>query len=327
VDAFAEPVKQRTTGGFAPLAFVGGTGQILAAMAPFSARGAFTALVTPFTDGGTSIDWPAYERLLEAQIAGGIVGLVPCGTTGESPTLSEEEKSQLVRRALDVAHGRARVVAGIGTNDTRKAIAQAHAARDAGADAVMLVMPSYSRPSQAGLADYIEQVARAAVLPVVIYNVPGRTAVGLDVDTLLEAAARCDNVVALKDATGSVGYCQSLLSRNPRRLQVLCGDDSLTVPMMSVGAQGVISVTSNVLPGAVASVVTAMLEGRLNDARLEHLRLLAVHDAMFCAPSPGPVKAALAERGCLEPLMRPPMDLPTPGQRARVMAALQVFEA
>jgi len=296
-------------------------------MAAFTLRGTFTALVTPFAEADGSIDFPAYERLLEAQIAGKIDGLVPCGTTGESPTLSDKEKFELIQRSKHVAAGRASVLAGIGANDTRKAVSQALAAVEAGADAVMLVMPAYNRPSQSGLSDYIEQVASAVKCPVVVYNIPSRTGVSLEVDTLIEAAARCPNVVGLKDASGNVTYCQSLLARVGSRLSVLSGDDALTLPMMAVGAQGVISVTSNVLPAAVSGVVQAALAGRFDAARSEHLRLLAVHDAMFCAPSPGPIKVALAERGAMAARLRPPMDLPTPGQRARVVAALQIFES
>jgi len=296
-------------------------------MAAFTLRGTFTALVTPFAEADGSIDFPAYERLLEAQIAGKIDGLVPCGTTGESPTLSEQEKFDLIQRTARVAAGRAHVLAGIGANDTRKAVSEALAAVEAGADAVMLVMPPYSRPSQAGLCDYVEQVANAIKCPLVVYNIPGRTCVAIEVDTLIEAAARCPNVVGLKDASGNVTYCQSLLARVGSRLSVLSGDDALTLPMMAVGAQGVISVTSNVLPAAVSSVVRAALAGRFDTARSEHLRLLAVHEAMFCAPSPGPIKVALAQRGALAARLRSPMDLPTPGQRARVLAALEIFES
>lgn len=296
-------------------------------MSPFSLKGTFTALVTPFTEADASIDWPAYERHLEAQIAGGIDGLVPCGTTGESPTLSEQEKFELIQRAVQVAAGRTQVMAGIGSNDTKKALAQAQAAVEAGAGAVMLVMPAYNRPSQAALCDYVEQVASSVRCPVVVYNVPSRTAVSIDVDTLIEAANRAPNVIGLKDASGNVTYCQALLSRVGNRLSVLSGDDALTLPMMAVGARGVVSVTSNVLPAAVGRVVHAALEGRFDEARAEHLRLLQVHDAMFCAPSPGPVKIALAHRGALHPRVRPPLDLPTPGQRGRVIAALQMFES
>jgi 4-hydroxy-tetrahydrodipicolinate synthase len=296
-------------------------------MSPFSLRGTFTALVTPFTEADASIDFPAYERHIEAQIAGGIDGLVPCGTTGESPTLSEDEKFALIQRAVQVAKGRSQVMAGIGSNDTKKALAQAKAAAEAGAQAVMLVMPMYNRPSQAALCDYVEQVASSVRLPLVVYNVPSRTAVSIEVDTLIEAANRAPNVIGLKDASGNVTYCQSLLARVGSRLSVLAGDDALTLPMMAVGARGVVSVTSNVLPEAVGRVVHAALDNRFDAARAEHLRLLSVHDAMFCAPSPGPVKTALAHKGAMSSKVRPPMDLPTPGQRGRIVAALQMFES
>jgi 4-hydroxy-tetrahydrodipicolinate synthase len=296
-------------------------------MAPFRFRGTFTALVTPFAAADGSIDFPAYERLLEAQIAAKIDGLVPCGTTGESPTLTEDEKFLLVQRSVQVAAGRAPVLAGIGANDTKKALAQAQAAVEAGADAVMLVMPAYSRPSQAALCDYVEQVAASVRCPLVVYNVPSRTAVSIDVDTLIEATNRAPNVIGLKDASGNVTYCQALLARAGNRISVLSGDDALTLPMMAVGAQGVISVTSNVLPAAVGRVVQAALEGRFDVAMKEHHRLLNVHDAIFCAPSPGPIKSALAQRGLIQAHVRPPLDLPTPGQKARVLAALEMFEA
>jgi 4-hydroxy-tetrahydrodipicolinate synthase len=294
---------------------------------PFSFRGTFTALVTPFSDADESIDWPAFERHIELQIGSKIDGLVPCGTTGESPTLSEQEKFDVIKRTVDVAAGRAAVLAGIGANDTKKALAQAQAAVEAGADAVMLVMPAYSRPSQAALCDYVEQVASSVRVPLVVYNIPARTGVSIDVDTLIEAAARCSNVVGLKDASGNVIYCQTLLSRVGSRISVLSGDDALTLPMMAVGAQGVVSVTSNVLPSAVGKVVHSALEGRFDVARTEHLRLLNVHEAMFCAPSPGPIKTALSDRGAMASRVRPPLDLPTPGQKARVVAALEMFES
>jgi 4-hydroxy-tetrahydrodipicolinate synthase len=188
-------------------------------------------------------------------------------------------------------------------------------------------MPPYSRPSQSALCDYVEQVAGSVRCPLVVYNVPSRTAVSIDVDTLIEAANRAPNVVGLKDASGNVTYCQSLLARVGNRLSVLSGDDALTLPMMAVGAQGVISVTSNVLPAAVGRVVHAALEGRYDAAMKEHHRLLNVHDAMFCAPSPGPVKTALAHRGFIEDHVRPPLDLPTAGQKARIVAALEIFES
>jgi 4-hydroxy-tetrahydrodipicolinate synthase len=293
---------------------------------PFRLRGTFTALVTPFSAEDGSIDFPAFERLLEAQIAGKIDGLVPCGTTGESPTSSEEEKFAIVQRCVQVAAGRVPVLAGIGANDTKKALAQARTAVEAGADAVMLVMPPYSRPSQSALCDYVEQVASSVRCPLVVYNVPSRTAVSIDVDTLIEALNRAPNVVGLKDASGNVTYCQSLLARVGNRLSVMSGDDALTLSMMAVGAQGVISVTSNVLPEAVGRVVHAALEGRYDAAMKEHHRLLNVHDAMFCAPSPGPVKTALAQRGLMQSYVRPPLDLPTPGQKARILAALEMFE-
>lgn len=296
-------------------------------MADFSPRGTFTALVTPFAPGTLDVDWTAYEQLIAAQIDAGIDGLVCCGTTGESPTLSDAEKSKLVRQTVQLCGGRASVIAGIGANDTRKAVSQAQAAVQAGADALMLVMPPYSRPSQAALVQYVETVTQSVQCPVVLYNVPGRTAVHVEINTLGQILERAPRVIALKDATGSSLYCQEALARFGDRLNVLSGDDAVTLPMMSVGAQGVISVTSNVLPAAVAGVVQSALRGQYDEAREQHLRLLAVHSAMFCAASPGPVKAALAQRGMIQPVLRAPMTMPTQAEVSNIVAALRAFES
>ncbi len=296
-------------------------------MHDFSLRGALTALVTPFTADGSEIAWADFERLVEEQLKAGIDGLVPCGTTGESPTLGDAEKVSLIAKSAELARGKSLVLGGIGSSDTKKAAQQAKAATSAGAGAVMLVMPAYSRPSQQGLLLHIETVARATPLPVVLYNIPGRTAVNLELDTLEQVLERCENVIGLKDASGNVAYCQAALARVGERLTVLSGDDSLTLPMISVGARGVISVTSNVLPAAVRAAAHAALEGRLVEAREQHLRLLSVHEAMFCTANPGPVKAALARRGLIKGVLRPPLVMPSEAHLSRITAALRAFES
>lgn len=296
-------------------------------MADFSPRGTFTALVTPFTPNGEKIDWSAQEQLIAAQMEAGIDAVVPCGTTGESPTLSASEKSELISRTVEHCNGRAAVLAGIGSSDTRSTVSQAEAALAAGADALMLVMPAYSRPSQNGLVQHVETVARAAQCPLVLYNIPGRTGVNLQLDTIEVLLERVPNIVALKDATGSVPNCQSTVARFGDRLSVLSGDDSLTLAMMAVGAQGVISVTANVLPQAVAAVVQAALRDQFTEARSHHTRLLPVHEAMSFAPSPGPIKAALAHHELLRPVLRPPMDMPSEAEVAKIVTALRAFES
>ena len=275
-------------------------------MTSFVPRGCFTALVTPFSSDGASVDWNAYERLVESQIDGGVSGLVPCGTTGEPPTLTDAEQLEIVRVAVRLAKGRASVVAGTGSNSTEKTIETSRAAFEAGADAVLIVMPYYNRPSQEGLFRHIEKVSKAVPGPIVLYNIPIRTGVDLAVDTLERVLHACPNVVAMKDATGNVLYCQSLAKFHDR-LTVLSGDDALTVPMMSVGATGVISVTANLYPREVSAVATEMLAGNLAQGSALHLKLLAVHTAMFVEPSPSPIKAALCLRGRMTAAVRPPL--------------------
>jgi 4-hydroxy-tetrahydrodipicolinate synthase len=301
-------------------------GKLETRMAQFSPEGTFTALVTPFKGADAAIDWEAYERLLDTQLQAK-VGLVPCGTTGESATLSEGEQFEVIRRAVQFSRGRLPVLAGVGSNSTHKALELARAAAEAGADALLLVMPYYNKPSQAGLALHVESVLRAVDRPFVLYNVPHRTVVSLEVDTLLGLLDKLPNLVGLKDASGHVLYCQKLLAKAGERIGVLCGDDGLTLPMMSVGARGVISVASNVLPKAVAAVVRAVNAGQFAEAKQRHLALLDVYDALFSAPSPAPTKAALASRGLLADVLRPPMVGLDAAERQRVLKALAAFES
>lgn len=288
--------------------------------------GCFTALVTPFTENGAEVDFAAYERLVEEQLASGVSGLVPCGTTGESPTLTDAEQVELVRRAVRIAKGRALVMAGTGSNSTKKTIESSRAAFDAGADAVMLVMPYYNKPNQEGLRAHVEMVARAVSGPVVLYNIPGRTNVDLQIDTLVRILEACPNVVGIKDASGNVLYCQAL-SAMKSRVAVLSGDDTLTVPMMSIGATGVISVTSNLYPREVVAVTTALLKGQWAVARELHLKLVPVHNAMFVEPNPSPVKAALAARGRMTATVRPPLVPVSERSRQHILETLATFEA
>lgn len=269
--------------------------------------GAYTALLTPFSTDGSAIDWEAHERLIEAQLSAKIDGLVPCGTTGETPTLTGAEARELITRTVKLAAGKTFVLAGAGTNNTAASVDQARQAIAAGADAVMVVAPYYNRPNQEGLFRHIQTVAGSIDAPVVVYNIPGRTGVRFEVDTLCRLAEACANVVGLKDASNDVLDCQQLKAKLGDRLTIFSGDDVLTVPMMSVGASGVISVTSNVLPAAVRKVTTYALSGQGADALKEHQRLLPVHSAMFCAPNPTPVKAAASLRGLMHPSVRLPL--------------------
>ena len=289
--------------------------------------GVYTAIVTPFSADGSAIDWPAYERLVQHQLDGGVSGIVPCGTTGEAPTLSDDEQRELIGRTVRQVNGRVSVLAGTGTNSTKKTIEYSKVALDQGADGVMLMMPYYNRPSQEGLLNHVSLVAKAISAPIVLYNIPARSAVELHVDTLLKILDACPNVVGLKDASNGVMYCQEVAVRAKERLWVLSGDDPLTLQMMTVGASGVISVTSNLYPREVSDVVADALAGRWADAQAKNLRLFPVHRALFSEPSPQPIKSALALKGSMNPSLRAPMLEASVACRARLSEVMHAFEA
>lgn len=296
-------------------------------MANFEARGVFTALVTPFTEDGSHVDFGAFERLLESQLDGGVAGLIPCGTTGETPTLSDEEQREVIRRTVTFAAGRLPVMAGTGSNSTKKTIELSNAAFELGADAVMVVMPYYNKPSQEGMLRHMQLVASAVRGPIFLYNIPGRTGVDLSVETTLRLIEEFPNIVGIKDATGTVFSCQGVLASAKRRFAILAGDDALALPMMSVGATGVISVTSNLYPRQVSEVLNDYFAGRLEAAQAKNLKLFPVHRAMFCEPNPQPVKAALALKGVMHATVRPPLVELGAASRALVERTLATYEA
>jgi 4-hydroxy-tetrahydrodipicolinate synthase len=296
-------------------------------MSDLRLSGTFTALVTPFTPDGEAIDEGALEALVEAQIAGGINGLVPCGTTGEAPTLSEEEIATVIQRVVATARGRAQVLAGTGSFSTKKTIAASRAALDAGANGVMVVMPYYNKPSQEGLREHVLAVAKAVSGPIVLYNIPGRSVVDLAAETTEQICAAAPNVVGLKDATGNVLRCQELVRRLGDRLAILSGDDALTLAMIATGARGVISVTSNVLPREVCDVPRLLAAGHLAAARVAHLSLIELHGLMFAEPNPAPAKAALASMGRMSAAVRLPLTPAGEATRRQISEALQRLEA
>lgn len=290
-------------------------------------RGALTALLTPFSADGSQVDFAALERSISLQLEAGIAGLVACGTTGEAPTLTAEEQREVVATTVKLAKGKVPVVAGAGNNDTLDSINIARTAVEAGADAVMVVMPYYNKPSQEGMVRHVQAIAGAVDVPVIIYNVPGRTIVDLSVESTLRIADTCKNVVAIKDATGKLDFAMDLLSHPSNRLTLLCGDDPLTMPRMAIGAKGCISVTSNVLPRAVQRITELMLAGDFATALREHYRLLPVHRALFVEPNPQPVKAALAMKGVMKPAIRLPLVEASEKTKADLAAALKAYEA
>lgn len=289
-------------------------------------QGTFTAIVTPFTPDGEAVDVAALEALVEAQIAGGVSGLVPCGTTGESPTLTDEEQALVISRVVSVAKGRVAVLAGTGTFSTKKTIAASKAALAAGADGVMLVMPYYNKPSQEGMRQHVLAVAKAVPAPIVLYNIPGRSVVDLSAETTARICDGAANVIGLKDATNNVLRCQELKRTLGDRLSVMSGDDGLTVAMMSVGASGVISVTSNVRPRAVSEVTRRCLDGDAAGARALHFALLPLHGLLFVEPNPAPAKAALAAEGKMNASVRLPLVPASEGLTKQLGAALAALD-
>ncbi|HEV2880226.1 MAG TPA: 4-hydroxy-tetrahydrodipicolinate synthase [Pyrinomonadaceae bacterium] len=288
-------------------------------------RGCATALVTPFKSDGT-VDEERLVALVERQMEGGVRLLVPCGTTGESATLTEEEDRLVIRLTIEAAQRRegARVIAGTGSNSTAAAIEYARAARDAGADAVLVVAPFYNKPTQDGLYAHFRAVAEAvAGLPVVIYNVPGRTSSNIAAPTTLRLARDVENIVAVKEASGDMSQIMSILRDRPEHFRVLSGDDALTLPMMALGAEGVISVASNETPGLMARLCELALAGDWDEARALHFRLLPLMEINFIESSPGPVKAALKLMNLLEENFRLPLVPVGEQSRARVREVLE----
>ncbi len=287
--------------------------------------GTFTALVTPFGDDG-AIDWDAFDRLVQGQLDAGIDGLVPCGTTGESPALDHEEQLELVKRCVKLGKGKSIVLAGTGSNSTRATIAYSQAAERAGADAVMVVVPYYNKPTQEGLRQHYVAVAQSVKCPVVVYNIPARTGIDLAADTLAKIAEAAPNVVAVKEATGNVLRAQEIVRLLGSRMTVLSGDDALTLPMIACGARGVISVTSNLYPAEVARATKLALDGKLEEARRAHLALCRVHETMFVEANPSPVKAALAHKGRMKDVVRGPLVRISEAARSKVVAAVEAYE-
>jgi 4-hydroxy-tetrahydrodipicolinate synthase len=282
--------------------------------------------VTPFHQD-SSLDEATLRKLVQRQIREGIDFLVPCGTTGESPTLTPQEHSAVIDRTVQRAKGRVQVIAGTGSNATHEAVVTSQHAERAGVDAVMVVVPYYNRPTQEGLYRHFVEVARSVHVPVVVYNIPGRTGCDLAPETLARIAEAAPNVVATKEATGNVLRAQKIAQLMGPRMTVLSGDDALTLAMCAVGARGVISVTSNVLPAEVGRATRLALEGASAEARRAHLALLPVHEAMFLEASPAPVKAALALRGVIGDVVRGPLAPCTEGTRKLVAAALAAYAA
>lgn len=282
--------------------------------------GAFTALITPFRHG--EIDLPALRRLVSLQIDGGIDGLVPCGTTGEAATMTDRERQFVIETVIEEARGRVPVIAGVGSNDTRRTIEAARHARTAGADAALVVVPYYNKPTADGLYRHYAAIAEATDLPLVLYNVPGRTGINMTAETTIRLS-HLPTVAAIKEASGSLDQVSEILAGAADGFVLLSGDDSLTLPMMSLGARGVISVASNIVPGPIAALVASAAAGDLDRARDLHHSLFELMRALFIENNPTAVKTAAGLLSLCADEVRLPLTAMSPGNRARVADALQ----
>jgi 4-hydroxy-tetrahydrodipicolinate synthase len=283
--------------------------------------GTYTALVTPFKDG--KLDAESLERLVKAQIKGGVDGVVPVGTTGESPTLNYEEHIQVVEWTVKFAAKKIRVLAGTGANSTDEAIYLTEAAEKAGADGSLQVAPYYNKPSQEGLFQHFRKIARATKLPLVLYSIPGRCGIEIGVDTVVRLARECRNIVGIKEAGGNPDRVSQLRAALPAQFAILSGDDSLTLPFMAVGAQGVISVASNLIPREVANLVQAFTMGKPAVAQKIHAKYFALFKDLFIETNPVPVKAALALLDQVAEEYRLPLVPMSPKNRETLKATLQ----
>lgn len=284
-------------------------------------RGAMTAIVTPFRDDG-AVDLPTFEKLVAWQIASGIDGLVPCGTTGEGATLRPEEHALVIETTVRVAAGRVPVLAGCGTNDTRTTIAGAERAAKAGADGLLVVTPYYNKPNRSGMLAHFAAIARAVDLPIVAYNVPGRTGQNLGVEQTL-ALSEIPGVVGVKEAAGNLEQLAAIVAGRPEGFAVLTGDDALALPAVALGADGVISVVSNEAPRLMSEMTRAALEGDVTTGRTIHYLLRPLMNANFVESNPVPVKVALALlRRCGE-TVRPPLGPADAATRRLIDEALR----
>ncbi len=271
-------------------------------------RGSMVAIITPFNEDG-SVNEDKFRQLVEFQIENGTDVIVPCGTTGESATLNYDEHDLVVRACIEQVDGRVPVIAGTGSNSTAEAVEMCLHAKEMGADGILLVSPYYNKPSQEGLYQHYKTIAEAVALPQVLYNVPGRTGMNMVAETTIRLA-EIDNIVAVKEASGDVTQASEIISKAGDKIDVLSGDDFLTLPLMACGAKGIISVTANIMPKEVKAMVTAINEGRWDDARAMHLKMLDIHNAMFIESNPVPVKTALSLMGrCSETIRQPLVDL------------------
>ncbi len=287
-------------------------------------QGSMVAIVTPFNGEG-QFDEQKYRQLIEFQIENGTDVIVPCGTTGESATLDYKEHDRVIQVCIEQVNKRVPVIAGTGSNSTAEAIELSQHSKEMGADGVLLVSPYYNKPSQEGLYQHYKALAESVALPQVLYNVPGRTGMNMTAETTIRLAA-FDNIVAIKEASGNVTQASEILAEAGDKIDVLSGDDFLTLPLMAVGAKGVISVSANVAPKQVKAMVAAAAEGRWDDARKMHLEMLALHQAMFIESNPVPVKTAASLMGKCGADVRLPLVPMQPASLEKLKTVLKKYK-
>jgi len=285
--------------------------------------GTGTALVTPFRRDG-SLDEPALRALIKRQIDSGVDFLVPCGTTGESPTLTHEEHLRVVQIAVELAKGKVAVLAGAGGYNTSEVIALARELAEVGAEGILSVTPYYNKPTQEGLFQHYRAIAEAVALPIILYSVQGRTSVNIEPATVMRLS-QIENIVGIKEASGNVSQMAAILNAVPDDFIVLSGDDAITLPLIALGGRGVISVVSNEIPAEMTRLTRLALQGDFAGAREIHRRYHPLMEINFVESNPIPVKAAMAEMGLLEPVWRLPLVAPKAENQARIRAVLEAL--
>jgi 4-hydroxy-tetrahydrodipicolinate synthase len=286
-------------------------------------RGAYTALVTPFRND--KVDEKAFTQLLEEQVAADIDGVIPVGTTGESATLTTEEHLQVIELAVKVIKGRTKVIAGTGSNNTAEAIYYTKEAEKAGADGVLIVAPYYNKPTQAGVFAHYAKLAECTKLPITAYSIPGRCGIEIAVDTMASLVAKFSNIVAIKESGGSIERFSQLRQALPDNVSILSGDDSMTLPALAVGAVGVVSVATNLIPKEVSAMVHAFLAGRAAEAEKTHRKLYPIFRDLFIESNPVPTKVAIARKGWMTEEVRLPLVPLQPQNRAKLEATLKTL--
>jgi len=269
-------------------------------------KGVFTAIITPFKEDG-SLDEECLKKLIDFNIENGVSGIVPCGTTGESPTLNHDEHDRVIELTVQHINKRVPVIAGTGSNSTAEAIRLSKHAEEAGADGLLIVNPYYNKPTQEGLYRHFKAVADAVKIPVVVYNIKGRTGVNVETATLMRIVKDCSNVVAVKEASGDINQMKDVIAQRPKGFSVLSGDDNITLELIKAGGNGVVSVASNLVPDRMVAMVKAALDGNFEEAEKLNNELTPLFDVEFIETNPIPIKAALAMKGMIKEVYRLPM--------------------